>query len=81
LILKELIGNYQMSEEDIDFIGECFWYGMFLLPIIIFPLVWRYSKMKNIYKILVWILLSALLSSTFLLISLVICFRNGMGPS
>lgn len=70
-----------MSEETLDFIGEVFWYGIFIVPILIFPLIWKVCRVNNIYKIIIWLLSSVIIAIVAFLISMSICFRDGMGPT
>ncbi|HAP00476.1 MAG TPA: hypothetical protein DCQ93_01000 [Bacteroidetes bacterium] len=69
-----------MSEETIDRIGEAIWFMMFLTPLITIPLVWRLSKARKIFRIIIGLVLAFALSLFFFFISLGICFRNGLGP-
>ena len=64
----------------LDILGQILWYTTFGTPLITIPLVWKYSKQKKSYRILIALLLSLLLSFLLYYISLSIIFRNGMGP-
>lgn len=70
-----------MSEETIDFIGKGFWYGIFILPIILLAIIWRYLKVSKPLKIVTWFITSFMIVIVFYFISIAIIFRNGMGPT
>lgn len=65
---------------EMDTIGLILWIFMFTTPIITMPIVWRYSKKKKIIKIIISLALALILSAIIYGVSLIIIFRDGMGP-
>ena len=65
----------------LDKIGEILWFAMFFTPVLTIPVVWRLSREKKIYRILLGLGLAIVISIVFFIISWTILFRNGMGPS
>ena len=50
----------------VDIIGEILWYGIFITPLIIVPIVWKYFTSKSkVARLAVGLLLSILLSAIF----------------
>lgn len=64
-----------------DILGTILWFSMFLTPVFAIPIVWKISKQKPIYKLIISIVISAIISFVLYFLSLVIIFRDGMGPS
>jgi hypothetical protein len=65
-----------------DLLGEILWYAMFFTPVITIPLFWRFDSTSNKkMKVINGMLLAFLISLVFLVISLTILFRNGLGPT
>ncbi|MCC1484994.1 hypothetical protein [Winogradskyella immobilis] len=64
-----------------DILGQILWFLAFLTPLVIFPIVWKISKQKKIYRLLIGLVLSIITSYRLYLISLAIIFRDGMGPT
>jgi hypothetical protein len=54
--------------------------SIFITPFITIPLVWRYSSLNKVIRVLIGCLLAIPLSYIFWQISLLIIFRDGMGP-
>ena len=71
--------SYVMENNIVDAIGEGCWYLMFISPLIIFPLVWKFQEGSRLCKIVVGSLLSVLCGILLGIIGLAICFRNGFG--
>jgi hypothetical protein len=69
-----------MTEKLLDALGALFWWGIFLTPLLVFPLVWRNSTFGWPAKLFLAIGTSAVLVAFFFLISIALVFRNGMGP-
>jgi transposase len=70
-----------MTEEFKDTIGEVLWFAMFATSLFTVPLIWKYLKIKKVYRIIIGLLLAAFLSFFLYFISLAIIFRDGMGPA
>jgi Na+/proline symporter len=65
---------------DLDTIGQILWYAIPFTPIITIPIVWRLTKRKWYYKILIGLIFALILSTILYGVSLSICFRDGMRP-
>ncbi len=65
---------------DLDTIGQVLWYAIPFTPIITIPIAWRLIKRKWYYKILIGLIFALILSTILYVVSLSICFRDGMGP-
>jgi hypothetical protein len=65
----------------IDIIGQILWWGMFLIPFIVIPIVWYRSKDPKIWRFIWGLSLSLLISAILFLISWSILLRDGLGPS
>ncbi len=70
-----------MNDNAIDTIGEVFWFLTFATLVITIPVVWKYSKQNKLNKLLICLLWAFLLSLTFFIVSWIILFRDGMGPT
>jgi len=66
---------------NLDVIGKILWYSIPFTPLITIPIVWKIIKQKWYINILVGLLIALLLSLLLYGVSLVICFRDGMGPT
>jgi hypothetical protein len=64
-----------------DIIGQILWFAMFLTPVVTIPLAWKLLPFKKVYRIIIGLLISLLLSFLFYHICLAIIFRDGMGPT
>ncbi len=62
-----------------DFLGQILWFAMFGTPILTIPLAWRLMDTKKIYRVILGLLLSLILSFFLYYISIAIIFRDGMG--
>jgi hypothetical protein len=66
----------------VDTIGEILWYAIFITPLIIVPIVWKYYTTKSkLARFVVGMLVSLLLSAILFLISMSIFMRGGLGPT
>ncbi len=65
----------------LDTVGQILWYSIFLTPILTIPVVWKFSKAKKIYRLLIALLIAVLLSTLFYAISMAIVLRDGLGPT
>lgn len=65
----------------IDSVGQILWYSIFLTPILTVPVVWKFSKVKKIYRLLIALLIAMFLSAVFYAISMTIVLRDGLGPT
>ncbi|HPI20222.1 MAG TPA: hypothetical protein PKY56_07620 [Candidatus Kapabacteria bacterium] len=66
---------------DLDTFGQILWYSIPFTPIITIPIAWILIKRKWYYKILIGLIFALILSTILYVVSLSICFRDGMGPS
>lgn len=64
----------------IDFLGEFFWYQIFLMPIIMILISMRFKSLSWISRLFVGLFLGLIFSIVFYYLCLEILFRNGMGP-
>jgi hypothetical protein len=64
----------------LDIIGQIFWFGMLATPIIAFLCVRKWESGLN-SKIIGGIAITFVLASIFFFISMIISFRDGLGPS
>lgn len=63
-----------------ELLGQILWFLMFATPLLTVPLVWKYSKYKKVFRIIIGVVLACLLSLLLYFSSLAIIFRDGMGP-
>jgi hypothetical protein len=63
-----------------NIIAGILWFAMFVTPFVTILLVWRVSDANKITKVIVGIVLALIISCVFYTISLLIIFRDGMGP-
>ncbi len=69
------------AEKILDMIGAIFWFGMFVTPLITIPLVWKFSKLSKVIRVLMGLLLALFISFFLYFVSMEIIFRHGMGPA
>lgn len=62
-----------------DYVGQLFWFSMFVTPLLTVPLVWKYNKSRKIIRIFIGLILALFLSLFLYIISILIIFREGMG--
>jgi hypothetical protein len=67
--------------DKLDILEQIFWYGIFCTPLLVTPLVWKYSNASKTGKMTQCVLISISVSLLFFMISMEICLRNGLGPS
>ena len=60
-------------------LGQILWFVMFTTPLLIVPLVFKYSSYKKAERIIIGLVLAFLLSLLLYFSSLAIIFRDGMG--
>jgi len=65
----------------LDIIGEIFWYGILTTPLIAYFIIKKSGIMSTTAKILTGILIILILATIFFVISMGICFRDGLGPT
>ena len=63
-----------------DTIGQSLWFLMFVTPLFIIPLVWRLTQLRKTVRLLLGLLIAVGISLLFYCVSLLIIFRDGMGP-
>ena len=63
-----------------DTFSQIILYSVLITPFITIPLVWRFSKLNKVIRVIIGLLIALLLSYLFWMISLSIIFRDGMGP-
>lgn len=68
-----------MSEELKDTIGQILWFAIFATPLLTVPLVWKFLKIKKVYRVITGLALALIFSFFLYHISLAIIFRHGMG--
>lgn len=68
-----------MNDKTIDIIGIILWWSIFISPLFVVVIVYKKLKIKKLYRLLVGIAISALISLMLYLISISIIFRDGMG--
>lgn len=68
-----------MENKIIDFIGQCFWWLMFITPLIFIPLAYKKIGANKIVRIVIGLVISLIASIILYFLSLSLIFRNGMG--
>jgi hypothetical protein len=68
-----------MTDEIKDTVGQVLWFAMFATPLLTIPLVWKFFKVRNFYRVLIGLVLALIISFFLYHISLAIIFRDGMG--
>ena len=63
-----------------DTLGQILWFGTFVTPLLAVPLVWKISKQRSIVKVLIGLLIAVMSFCILYYLSLMIIFREGMGP-
>lgn len=62
-----------------DFLGQLFFYLSFILPIVATVLIWKYSKLPRVLKLVTSILVGLLLFWICYMISMDFIFHDGLG--
>ena len=68
-----------MGDKFFDIIGQCFWWLMFVTPIIFVPIAYKKIGGKRIIRVVIGLVISIIASIVLYFLSLSILFRNGMG--
>jgi len=69
-----------MKETLLDTLGEIVWFLMFITPLIIIPLTWKFIDGSKMVKIASGLLLSLVCSIILFCIGMAILLRHGLGP-
>jgi L-lactate permease len=64
-----------------DTLGRILWYSMFVTPLITIPVMWKVDDIRKIYRIIISLVLAAILSYIFFVVSVGIALRDGLGPT
>jgi hypothetical protein len=70
-----------MTEEFKDTIGQILWFAMFGTPLLTIPFVWKFIKVRKVYRVIIGLVLAVFFSFFLYHISLAIIFRHGIGPT
>ena len=68
-----------MTEEFIDKAGAVLWIVMFITPLITVPLVWKFFKVRKVYRVIIGLVLACFISFFLYHISMGIALRHGLG--
>lgn len=69
-----------MTEEFTDIVGQTLWYAAFATPLLTIPLVWKFTSVGKVYRVIVGLVVAVPVSVFLYCLSLAIIFRHGMGP-
>lgn len=70
-----------MSEQTTDTLGQILWFAMFATPLITVPLVWKFFKVRKVFRVVIGLVFACFISFILYHISLGLIFKDGFGAT